>query len=122
MHGQVDRQQTMFVALDQEQFVAADHRLRKVKVWCWQVADKGGLISTDHFTVDGTLIRSWASHKSLPPIDGRSKAARASKREEQDGDPGAGGGAGQGRDRLVNRKGQKLSNTTHRSRTDFAWM
>lgn len=214
MRGQVDRQQTMFVALDLEQFVAADHRLRKVKVWCWQVlrsmrgdleaayshtgrpgvppeqllmalllqalygisseiklmeairynllfrwfldlkvddavwtpecfsmnrqrfvdhdlvrkffdevvkvAHKEGLISTDHFTVDGTLIRSWASHKSLQPIDGRSKAARAAKREEPNGDQNGsdGTGSGGGRDRLVNWKGQKLSNTTHRSRTD----
>ena len=28
------------------------------------------LASPDHFTVDGTLIRSWASHKSLGPKDG----------------------------------------------------
>jgi transposase len=28
-----------------------------------------GLVSEDHFTVDGTLIRSLASHKSLKPIE-----------------------------------------------------
>ena len=29
-----------------------------------------GYASTDHFTIDGTLIRSWASLKSLKPKDG----------------------------------------------------
>ncbi|HRJ50903.1 MAG TPA: transposase, partial [Phycisphaerales bacterium] len=33
MRGRVARQQTMFVAFDVEQFVPADHPLRKVKRW-----------------------------------------------------------------------------------------
>ena len=33
-------------------------------------ADGAGLLSDEHFTVDGTLIRAWASHKSLVPRDG----------------------------------------------------
>src|SRR5271163_2899440 len=28
------------------------------------------LLSTEHFTVDGTLIEAWASHKSFKPKDG----------------------------------------------------
>ena len=28
------------------------------------------LLSTDHFTVDGTLIEAWASLKSFKPRDG----------------------------------------------------
>ncbi len=28
-------------------------------------------ISSDHFTVDGTLLEAWASHKSFKPEDGR---------------------------------------------------
>ncbi|MET3524712.1 hypothetical protein ABID25_006583 [Mesorhizobium abyssinicae] len=28
------------------------------------------LLSTDHFSVDGTLIAAWASMKSLKPKDG----------------------------------------------------
>jgi transposase len=28
------------------------------------LADKWGLLSRDHFSVDGTLIQAWASHKS----------------------------------------------------------
>src|SRR5450755_139716 len=39
-------------------------------------ARKAGLLSEEHFTVDGTLIEAWASHKSFrpkhqgPPIEG----------------------------------------------------
>src|ERR1700676_5428639 len=28
------------------------------------------LLSTEHFTVDGTLIEAWPSHKSFKPKDG----------------------------------------------------
>lgn len=70
------------------------------------------LMSVDHFTVDGTLIRSLASHKSLKPVDGRSKAARAEKKDQADD------GDDSGRDTLTNWRGHKLSNDTHRSTTD----
>ena len=33
-------------------------------------ARKEGLLSSEHFSVDGTLIRAWASHKSFVPKDG----------------------------------------------------
>jgi len=208
MRGQVDRQQLMFVALNLEERVPTDHRLRPIKRWADQVlasmrndfeaaysdrgrpgvppeqllkalllqalysipseiklmeaieynllyrwfvdlpveqsawtpeafsmnrqrfidhdlvrtffervvadALKNQLISEDHFTVDGTLIRSLASHKSLRPIDGRSRAARAEKREgDDDGDTPSGG-----RDVLSDWHGRKRSNQTHRSTTD----
>ena len=29
-----------------------------------------GLLSSEHFSVDGTLVRAWASHKSFVPKDG----------------------------------------------------
>lgn len=32
-------------------------------------ARKAGYLSDEHFTVDGTLIEAWASHKSFRPID-----------------------------------------------------
>lgn len=214
MRGQVDRQQTMFVALNLEDRVPAEHRLRPIKRWAdrvlasmrWDfeaayshrgrpgappehllkalllqalysipseiklmeaieynllyrwfldlpveqaawtpecfsmnrqrfidhdlvrtffdrvVADAlgEGLISEDHFTVDGTLIRSLASQKSLTARDGRSKAALAEKAAQQevddhDGDRPSGGGR---RDTLVDFRGQKRSNATHRSTTD----
>ena len=55
-------------------------------------------LSDEHFTVDGTLIEAWASHKSFRPKD-----------EER----GAGGGNGE-----VNFRGQRRSNETHQSTTD----
>jgi transposase len=33
------------------------------------LARSEGLVSADHFTVDGTLIEAWASHKSFKPKD-----------------------------------------------------
>ena len=33
------------------------------------------LLSTDHFSVDGTLIEAWASMKSVKPKDGSERAA-----------------------------------------------
>src|SRR5207253_4142752 len=32
-------------------------------------ARAGELLSDDHFTVDGTLLEAWASHKSFRPVD-----------------------------------------------------
>jgi transposase len=32
-------------------------------------ARRRGLLSDDHFTVDGTLLEAWASHKSFKPRD-----------------------------------------------------
>jgi transposase len=70
------------------------------------------LVSPDHFTCDGTLIRSLASHKSLAPIDGA-----APEKKDDDGDHG-GAPRAAGRDKLVDWRGQKRSNATHRSTTD----
>src|SRR5436305_12326756 len=33
-------------------------------------ADSGGSSANEHFSVDGTLIEAWASHKSFQPKDG----------------------------------------------------
>jgi len=57
-------------------------------------AESEGLLSGEHFSVDGTLIQAWASHKSFVRKDG--------------GDDGDGS----------NFKGQPRSNQTHQSRTD----
>ena len=59
------------------------------------------LLSTDHFSVDGTLVEAWASMKSFRPKDGS-------------GEPPAGGG----RNREADFHGQKRSNETHASTTD----
>jgi transposase len=60
------------------------------------------LLSTDHFSVDGTLIEAWASMKSFRPKDG------------SDEPPTADGG----RNGEVDFHGQKRSNETHASTTD----
>ena len=59
------------------------------------------LLSSDHFSVDGTLIEAWASMKSFRPKDG------------SDGPP-----AGGGRNGEADFHGQKRSNATHASATD----
>jgi transposase len=80
------------------------------------------LVSPDHFTIDGTLIRSLASHKSLTPIqvtDGR--AATSDNRKNDDDDAGSGRGGAPDRatrDASVDWRGQKRTNATHRSTTD----
>ena len=58
------------------------------------------LLSRDHFTVDGTLMKAWASMKSFRPKDGG-------------GDPPDGGRNGE-RDF----RGEKRSNATHASTSD----
>ena len=60
------------------------------------------LLSTEHFSVDGTLIEAWASMKSVKPRDG------------SDEPPTAGGG----RNREADFHGQQRSNATHGSSTD----
>ena len=64
------------------------------------------LLSTQHFSADGTLIEAWASLKSFKP-----------KQVEESDDP-PGGGAQGGRNAEVDFKGRKRSNETHRSTTD----
>jgi hypothetical protein len=58
--------------------------------------------SNDHFTVDGTLIQSWASLKSFRPKDAKAP-----------GPPEGGSG-----NPAVNFRGEKRSNETHESTTD----
>ena len=68
------------------------------------------LLSTDHFSVDGTLVEAWASMKSLKPKDGSGE------------DPGNGSGElpaqGSRRNAEGDFRGQKRSNETHASTTD----
>jgi IS5 family transposase len=66
-------------------------------------ARKAGLISSEHFTVDGTLIEAWASLKSFRPKD-----EKPGDREPPDdkGNPS------------VDFHGEKRSNDTHASTTD----
>lgn len=72
------------------------------------------LLSNDHFTVDGTLLESWASLKSLKPrgpnLGGQRKPMRGSRRT-----PPAGG---ESRNPEVDFHGEKRANDTHVSSTD----
>jgi transposase len=63
------------------------------------------LVSSDHFSVDGTLIEAWCSMKSFRP------------KEEADADGPGPDGPG-GRNAEVNFRGEKRSNETHASTTD----
>ena len=67
------------------------------------------LLSDDHFSVDGTLIKAWASMKSFRPVDPESEEGGGG---EDDGETP--GGRNQERDFHK----EKRSNATHRSTTD----
>ena len=69
------------------------------------------LLSTQHFSADGTLIEAWASLKSFKPREG------AAERPEGGGPP-EGGAGGEGRNADVDFKGERRSNATYRSTTD----
>jgi transposase len=62
------------------------------------------LLSSDHFSVDGTLVEAWASLKSFKP-----KSAK-----DMGEDPPASGG----RNEEVDFRGEKRSNKSHASTTD----
>ena len=59
------------------------------------------LLSNEHFTVDGTLIETWAGQKSF-----RRKGIKTNGSPDDPGNPG------------VDFKGEKRSNETHESTTD----
>src|ERR1700757_4161617 len=46
-------------------------------------ARAGELLSDEHFTVDGTLLEAWASHKSFRPVD----AVAKDKKDKKDDEP-----------------------------------
>ena len=66
--------------------------VRQAKLRCY--------VSSDHFSVDGTLLNAWASHKSFKPKDRPPPAGSA------------------GRNAGVQWHGEKRSNDTHASTTD----
>jgi transposase len=66
-----------------------------------QQAKEAQLLSAEHFSVDGTLIRAWASHKSFVPKDGPPPPSSGSRSNPE-----------------VDFKRQKRSNETHASTTD----
>jgi len=74
------------------------------RAFCEEVrreAERQHLLSREHFSVDGTMLRAWASQKSYRPRD-------------EDGPPAGGGG----RNPEVDFRGQRRRRETHVSRTD----
>ena len=74
----------------------ADKFFERVQI----LAREAGLLSDEHFTLDGTLIEGWVGHKSFKPKDAA---------EVDTDDPG---------NPTVGFHGQKRTNDTHRSTTD----
>lgn len=64
-------------------------------------ADAARLLSDEHFTVDGTILEAWASHKSFRP-----KADAPSNGPDDPSNP------------TINFRGERRSNVTHQSTTD----
>ena len=92
--------------LDQSNFSRLRERLVESEV-AWRffeqvlkLARSRQLLSAEHFTVDSTLIESWASLKSL---------------QKKGGPPPKDGGDGTG---MVDFKGERRTNATHESTTD----
>lgn len=68
-------------------------------------AEASRLLSSEHFTVDGSFIEAWASQKSFQKKD----------QNDDSNDPPQSGG---GRNPSVNFHGEKRRNKTHESKTD----
>lgn len=81
------------------------------------MAFEAGLISEDHFSIDGSLLQSHASLKSLRHIEQIRRAAEEEGKMDKDGGSG-GPPARPDSNAWVDFKGQKRSNRTHRSTTD----
>ena len=69
------------------------------------LAERSGCLSDEHFTVDGTLIEAWASHKSFR------KKQEVPTRRDEDRDP-------RGGNPTVDFRGEQRSNATHESTSD----
>jgi transposase len=72
------------------------------------LANQHALLSHEHFTVDGTLLEGWASHKSFRRKDDPTPPPPS----DEDGPDYA------GRNPSLNYRGEKRSNMTHESVTD----
>jgi transposase len=67
-------------------------------------ARQRGLMSDEHFTVDGTLVEAWAGQKSFQKKEGSSDGQNPPAEDSGNSD--------------VNFRGEKRSNQTHQSTTD----
>ena len=72
-----------------------------------ETADHQGWLSGEHFSVDGSLIQAWASHKSFVRKGGK-----------DDGNSNSNSNSNSNNDLGADVKGQTRSNDTHESSTD----
>src|SRR6202453_133622 len=77
------------------------------------LAEGKGLVSAEHFSVDGTMLKAWASMKSFRPRNSRPKNSSGEGPGSGPGDPPQPGRNGE-----VDFRKTKRSNATHASTTD----
>src|ERR1700677_742461 len=77
------------------------------------LAEVKGLVSAEHFSVDGTMLKAWASMKSFRPRNSRPKNSSGEGPGSGPGDPPQPGRNGE-----VDFRKTKRSNRTHASTTD----
>ncbi len=87
---------------NRERLLSGDIGRRFLEETVAQARD-AGLTSDEHFSVDGTVLEAWASHKSF---------------QKKDGSDDDRGGSGGGRNRHVDFRGEGRKNDTHQSTTD----
>src|SRR3984893_17792255 len=106
MRGEDQCSEHFFTYVRLEDRIPADHPLRAIhELVDAALKELSQLLSSEHFSVDGTLIEAWASMKSFVPKDGS-------------GAPPAGGQANGGRNAGRDFHGEKRANDTHSSTTD----
>jgi transposase len=102
------------MSMDEEGFVQETFSKNRERLMKHHVAEQffalvveqarsAGLMSDDHFTVDGTLIEAWASLKSFRP---KNQEPKEGPPPDDKGNP------------TVDFHGEKRSNATHESKTD----
>jgi transposase len=87
---------------NRDRLIEADIAVSLLEAVLEKAGDEG-LLSKEHFSVDGTLLEAWASMKSFRP---------------KDEPPPPEASSGQGRNPEVDFHGEKRSNDTHSSTTD----
>jgi hypothetical protein len=87
---------------NRERLLETDHIAEAFFQLVLHDAHARGLLSSEHFTVDGTLLEAWASQKSFQRKDGTTPPP-------SDDDPS---------NPTVNFRHEPRSNTTHQSVTD----
>jgi transposase len=99
------------LAIDEKAFDASTFSKNRQRLLAYDISDRffaavvqqaklRRYVSSDHFSVDGTLLEAWASHKSFQPKDKPRRKGPS------------------GRNAEVSYHGERRSNETHQSTTD----